>query len=330
MKAFKKLSAALLTLCLCVSCFSFVAHAADGRISFTDPSTAVGDEVEVKCVVRSTSSSLGNMEVKLSYDTASLKFESGDGVKENGGALTYTGTGGSTETSFTMKFQALKEGSTKVEVSGATIASDVGTTLTLDQGNSTVKIAAGDPSKIKSDSKSSKAGNAADKTVKGLYSGGSLAAEAGMLIAEALNLGGLIKEEGYILKTGGYEVVDLGDDVYTQGKPHPMIDPEVRIKKILECAKDPQTGVILLDCMLGYGCHPDMAGALAPAIREAQKIAKADGRELYFVASVCGTRQDPQDYDRAVAELKECGVLVEESNARAIRLALKLKGIDYK
>ena len=127
MKAFKKLSAALLTLCLCVSCFSFVAHAADGRISFTDPSTAVGDEVEVKCVVRSTSSSLGNMEVKLSYDTASLKFESGDGVKENGGALTYTGTGGSTETSFTMKFQALKEGSTKVEVSGATIASDVGT-----------------------------------------------------------------------------------------------------------------------------------------------------------------------------------------------------------
>ena len=75
MKAFKKLSAALLTLCLCVSCFSFVAHAADGRISFTDPSTAVGDEVEVKCVVRSTSSSLGHMEVKLSYDTASLKSD---------------------------------------------------------------------------------------------------------------------------------------------------------------------------------------------------------------------------------------------------------------
>lgn len=166
MKALKKLSTALLTLCLCVSCFSFVAHAADGRISFTDPSTAVGDEVEVKCVVRSTSSSLGNVEVKLSYDTASLKFESGDGVKESEGALTYTGTGGSTEASFTMKFQALKEGSTKVEVAGATVASDAGTTLTLDQGNSTVKIAAGDPSKIKSDSKSSKAGNAADKTVK--------------------------------------------------------------------------------------------------------------------------------------------------------------------
>lgn len=169
---------------------------------------------------------------------------------------------------------------------------------------------------------------AADMTVKGLYSGGSLAAEAGMLISEALNLGGLIKEEGYILKTGGYEVVDLGDDIYTQGKPHPMIDPDVRIRKILACASDPKTGVILLDCMLGYGCHPDMAGALAPAIREAQNVAAQDGRKLYFVASVCGTRQDPQNYDQAVAVLRDCGVLVEESNARAVRLALKLKGIE--
>ncbi len=169
----------------------------------------------------------------------------------------------------------------------------------------------------------------ADKTVKGLYSGGSLANEAGMLISEALNLGGLVKEEGYVLKAGGYDVVDLGDDMYTQGKPHPMIDPEVRIDKILECAKDPSTGVILLDCMLGYGCHPDMAAALAPAILKAQEIAAADGRKLYFVASVCGTRQDPQDYDLAVQELKDCGVLVEESNARAVRLALKLKGIEF-
>ena len=170
----------------------------------------------------------------------------------------------------------------------------------------------------------------AEKTVKGLYSGGSLANEAGMLIAEGLDLGHLIKEEGYVLKTRGYEVVDLGDDMYTQGKPHPMIDPEDRIRKIYECAKDPDTGVILLDCMLGYGCHPDMAGALAPAILDAQRIAKEDGRELIFVGSVCGTRQDPQDYDQAVATLKSCGVLVEESNARAVRLALRLKGIEFK
>jgi succinyl-CoA synthetase alpha subunit len=171
---------------------------------------------------------------------------------------------------------------------------------------------------------------AADKTVKGLYSGGTLAAEAGMLISEALELGGLTKKDGYILNTNGYEVMDLGDDMYTQGKPHPMIDPEVRINKIREYAKDENTGIILLDIVLGYGSHPDMAGALSGAIKEAIQTAKEDGRELYFVATVCGTEQDPQSYEASLATLKECGVLVEESNAKAVRLALKLKGIEFK
>ncbi|WP_346355563.1 acyl-CoA synthetase FdrA [Azotosporobacter soli] len=168
------------------------------------------------------------------------------------------------------------------------------------------------------------------KTVKGLYSGGTLAAEAGMLIAEALGLGKLIKQEGYILNANGYEVIDLGDDIYTQGKPHPMIDPEVRIKKIKEYASDENTGVILLDCVHGYGSHPDMAGALRDVIKESKETAKRAGRDLYFVATVCGTQSDPQDYGAAIKTLRECGVLVEESNAKAVRLALKLKGIVCK
>jgi Succinyl-CoA synthetase, alpha subunit len=171
---------------------------------------------------------------------------------------------------------------------------------------------------------------AQDKTVKGLYSGGTLAAEAGMLITEALGLGKLVKKEGYILNTKGYEVLDLGDDIYTQGKPHPMIDPEVRIKKIKEYAEDENTGVILLDCVLGYGSHPDMAGALADGIKDAIEKAKKKGRALYFVATVCGTEYDPQNYQAAIRTLQGCGALVEESNARAVRLALKLKGIDFK
>lgn len=171
---------------------------------------------------------------------------------------------------------------------------------------------------------------AKNKTVKGLYSGGTLAAEAGMLISEALGLGKLIKEEGYILKANGYEVIDLGDDIYTQGKPHPMIDPEIRINKIKEYANDENTGVILLDCVLGYGSHPDMAGALSGAIREAIRTAKDNGRELYFVATVCGTAHDPQSYEESLKTLKGCGVLVEESNAKAVRLALKLKGLELK
>jgi len=171
---------------------------------------------------------------------------------------------------------------------------------------------------------------ASDKTVKGLYSGGTLAAEAGMLITEALGLGKLTKKEGYILNANGYEVMDLGDDIYTQGKPHPMIDPEIRINKINEYAQDKNTGVILLDCVLGYGSHSDMAKALSGAIKNAIQTAKENGRELYFVATVCGTEYDPQSYQESIKTLQKCGVLVEESNAKAVRLALKLKGIDLK
>lgn len=167
-----------------------------------------------------------------------------------------------------------------------------------------------------------------EKTVKGLYSGGTLAAEAAMLIAEALKLGKSAKTDGYILKVDGYEVMDLGDDIYTQGKPHPMIDPEIRIEKIKECIADANTGVIILDCVLGYGSHPDMAAALAPSITEALNKAKSEGRELYFVGTVCGTEADPQSYQTAINTLKACGVLVETSNAKAVRLALQLKGVE--
>lgn len=168
-----------------------------------------------------------------------------------------------------------------------------------------------------------------EKTVIGLYSGGTLANEAGMLVSEALDLGGVVKEDGYILHAKGYDVIDLGDDIYTQGKPHPMIDPEVRIDYIRKYASMPSTGVILFDCMLGYGCHPDMAGALAPIIREQLDKAKAEGRELYFVGSVTGTENDPQDYHKSFQELRDAGAIMETSNARAIRLALELKGIHF-
>ena len=167
-----------------------------------------------------------------------------------------------------------------------------------------------------------------DKVVKGLYSGGTLAAEAGMLISEALNLEGLVKQEGYILHSHGYDVIDLGDDIYTQGKPHPMIDPEVRILKIEEYAEDEQTGIILFDVVLGYGAHEDMVGALLPAIEAAQTKAKTAGGDLYFVATVCGTTKDPQNYQDAVDRLKAAGVYVAESNAKAVQLALLLKGVE--
>jgi succinyl-CoA synthetase alpha subunit len=164
------------------------------------------------------------------------------------------------------------------------------------------------------------------KTVKGLYSGGTLASEAATLISDALGLENVKGEEGYILNTQGFQVMDLGDDFYTQGKPHPMIDPDVRVKKLEEVLQDETTGVILLDVVLGYGSHADMAGALAPSIKEALSDAKVNNRELYVIGSVVGTDHDPQNYADAVAKLEDAGVIVETSNARAIRLALKLMG----
>ncbi|AXY25045.1 hypothetical protein CL176_02820 [Suicoccus acidiformans] len=167
------------------------------------------------------------------------------------------------------------------------------------------------------------------KTVKGLYSGGTLANEAATLIADALKLGEIQNKEGYILDEEGYQVMDLGDDIYTQGKPHPMIDPSVRVDKLQEVVEDESTGVILFDVVLGYGSHADMANALIPSIQDALAKAKEDGRDLYFVATVVGTENDPQDYAKAKADLEEAGVLVEATNARAVRLALKLMGVDY-
>mgnify|MGYP003287169218 FL=1 len=168
------------------------------------------------------------------------------------------------------------------------------------------------------------------KTIKAYYSGGTLAGEAAMLIKDALNLKvPPQKAEGFMLKTDGHIVVDLGDDVYTQGKPHPMIDPAKRIECMQDAIDDASTGVILLDVMLGYGSHEDMAGALLPSIVELRDKAKAEGRKLFFVATVCGTRRDFQSYDEAVSKLKEAGVIVCENNKLAVHTAIRAIGLDF-
>ncbi len=166
--------------------------------------------------------------------------------------------------------------------------------------------------------------NLTGKRIVGLYSGGTLAYEAGMMISEALNLGGIISDDGYVLKTDGYEVLDLGDDIYTQGRPHPMIDPRIRVEKIGEYADLADTGVILLDDVLGYGTDDTMAESLADAIDTASR----QHPQLKFVATVCGTREDPQDYDAARQTLQKAGAIVCDSNADAVRYALNLVGKD--
>ena len=169
-----------------------------------------------------------------------------------------------------------------------------------------------------------------NKTIKAYYSGGTLANEAAMLIKDAMNCKVPPEDiEGYMLQLDGNVVVDLGDDAYTQGKPHPMIDPAKRIECMQEAVDDPSTGVVLLDIMLGYGSHEDMAGSLIPTIKELQAKAAARGRKVFFVATVCGTRSDYQGYDQAVNKLKDAGVIVCENNKLACCTAIRAIGRDF-
>jgi len=152
----------------------------------------------------------------------------------------------------------------------------------------------------------------AGRLVRGLYSGGSLAGEAKLVLRDLLGEG------------RGDRIVDLGDDEYTVGRPHPMIDPRLRIEHIAAAAEDPAVAVLLLDVVLGYGSHPDPAGALAPAIVAACDAAAAHGRALTVVASVCGTDADPQGFAGQEQALREAGVMLAPSNARAARLAAEV------
>lgn len=171
---------------------------------------------------------------------------------------------------------------------------------------------------------------ACGKTLKAYYSGGTLAGEAAMLLKDALNIEGSgAKADGFMFKQDGHIVVDLGDDVYTQGKPHPMIDPAKRIESMREAVDDATTGVILFDIVLGYGSHEDMATALIPTIQELQQKAKAQHREVAFVATVCGTRSDYQGYDETVRKLVEAGVEVCETNKSAVEKSLALLGLHF-
>ncbi|STY63304.1 acyl-CoA synthetase FdrA [Mannheimia haemolytica] len=171
---------------------------------------------------------------------------------------------------------------------------------------------------------------ACGKTLKAYYSGGTLAGEAAMLLKDALNIEGSgAKADGFMFKQDGHIVVDLGDDVYTQGKPHPMIDPAKRIESMREAVDDMTTGVILFDIVLGYGSHEDMATALIPTINELQQKAKAQHREVAFVATVCGTRSDYQGYDETVRKLVEAGVEVCETNKSAVEKSLALLGLHF-
>jgi FdrA protein len=146
--------------------------------------------------------------------------------------------------------------------------------------------------------------------ILGLYSGGTLAHEATTILEPAL---GAIADDP---EADGHAIVDVGDERFTQGRPHPMVDLSLRRALLEDAAGDGRTGVLLLDVVLGHGAHPDPAAELAPAVARV-------ARGALVLARVVGTPADPQDERRQAAALREAGALVAPSNAAAARLAAR-------
>lgn len=166
-------------------------------------------------------------------------------------------------------------------------------------------------------------GNLKGKFMRGLFSGGTLCDEAQLALKEIigdvysnspLNPDFQLKD---LWKSKENSIIDLGEDEFTQGRPHPMIDYSLRNSRIIEEATDPGVAVILLDVVLGYGSHPDPASELIPAMKKAKEISPG----IVFICSVTGTDQDPQDRKKTVQQLTQAGMVIMPSNVAASELS---------
>jgi FdrA protein len=160
--------------------------------------------------------------------------------------------------------------------------------------------------------------------VRGLFAGGTLAQEAATAIRLALGApedGDHEHAAGELLNLCGHRVLDLGDDAYTRGRPHPLIDPRLRNDQIVAEAARGDVALFLVDIILGYGAHADPAGALRPALERAREAAARAGGRPHVLASITGTEDDPQSYDAQRAKLEGAGVVVAESSSVAAQAA---------
>jgi FdrA protein len=159
--------------------------------------------------------------------------------------------------------------------------------------------------------------------VRGIFSGGTFCFEAQLVHAAAgirafsntPTTGNQPLPDNW--KSREHTIIDMGDDEFTQGRPHPMIDPSLRDARIRDEVADPSTAVVLFDVVLGYGASADPTAGLLGVIGAAKAKASAAGRTVAFVGYVCGTDLDPQDRGKVVANLKAAGVLVASSDAEA-------------
>ncbi len=163
--------------------------------------------------------------------------------------------------------------------------------------------------------------------LRGLFSGGTLAYEAQYILESyipKMYANAPLRKENKLpnsLISQEHTIVDLGEDEFTVGRLHPMMDNDLRIRRLMEEAGDPSVAVIMLDVVLGYGSHPNPASELAPAIVKARSLAEKEGRYLEVVAVVTGTDEDPQNLDEQIRLLKNAGAWVSTSNEEMVRYA---------
>ena len=158
MRRIKKALSSLILICILCPCISLLVHAASAELFFSDPSTTVGAEVEVK-VKLTSSSELASLDATLTYDADMLRFISGDDATGGSGTITLAGVGEGTSIDFVLNFQALKEGTANIEVSQSSGTDSAGSELDITNGSSAVTIGPGDPSLIQPEDGSEGAGD---------------------------------------------------------------------------------------------------------------------------------------------------------------------------
>jgi len=164
------------------------------------------------------------------------------------------------------------------------------------------------------------------KYLRGLFSGGTLCDETQLLLKETV---GYVYSNtplnddfqlNSIWQSQENTILDMGEDEFTAGRPHPMIDFSLRNKRIVEEAKDAETAIILLDVVLGFGSNLAPAEELVPAFSEAKRI----NPNVAIICSITGTDGDPQNRSQVKSELENAGAIVLANNAEASILCEKV------
>jgi len=165
------------------------------------------------------------------------------------------------------------------------------------------------------------------KYIRGLFCGGTLCDETMFAVMEKHGdvYSNIQPDPEFRLKDINRSIkhtfLDFGDDDFTNGKPHPMIDPTNRISRLIEEARDPEVAVIVMDFVLGFGSHEDPVGSTIETIKEAKAISAAEGRELIILAYVLGTDLDTPSLEQQSQMLLDAGVILASSSTNTGLLA---------